>query len=64
MQRCKKICFKKKMEENKMDANKRQRYEKISIELTKLVGGKENIQGVAHCATRLRIVLKDNDLAD
>lgn len=47
-----------------MDANKRQRYEKISIELTGLVGGRENIQGVAHCATRLRIVLKDNDLAD
>ncbi|MDE6851518.1 MAG: glucose PTS transporter subunit IIA [Lachnospiraceae bacterium] len=47
-----------------MDANKRQRYEKISIELTKLVGGKDNIQGVAHCATRLRIVLKDNDQAD
>lgn len=47
-----------------MDANKQQRYEKISAELTKLAGGKENIQGVAHCATRLRIVLKDNDLAD
>ncbi len=47
-----------------MDADKRQRYEKISTELTKLVGGRENIQGVAHCATRLRIVLKDNDLAD
>lgn len=47
-----------------MDANKRERYEKISIELTRLVGGKENIQGVAHCATRLRIVLKDNDIAD
>ncbi len=47
-----------------MDANKRQRYEKISIELTRLVGGKENIQGVAHCATRLRIVLKSNDIAD
>ncbi|MDE7273752.1 MAG: glucose PTS transporter subunit IIA [Lachnospiraceae bacterium] len=47
-----------------MDANKRQRYEKISIELTRLVGGRENIQGVAHCATRLRIVLNDNDLAD
>lgn len=47
-----------------MDANKRQRYENISIELTRLVGGKDNIQGVAHCATRLRIVLKDNDLAD
>lgn len=47
-----------------MDANKRQRYEKISIELTRLAGGRENIQGVAHCATRLRIVLKDNDQAD
>ncbi len=47
-----------------MDAKKRERYEKISIELTRLVGGKENIQGVAHCATRLRIVLKDNDQAD
>lgn len=47
-----------------MDTTKRQRYEKISIELTRLAGGKDNIQGVAHCATRLRIVLKDNDLAD
>lgn len=47
-----------------MDANKRERYEKISIQLTKLMGGRENIQGVAHCATRLRIVLNDNDLAD
>ncbi len=47
-----------------MDANKWQRYEKISTELTRLVGGRANIQGVAHCATRLRIVLKDNDLAD
>lgn len=47
-----------------MDENKRQRYEKISVELTKLVGGRENIQGIAHCATRLRIVLTDNDRAD
>lgn len=47
-----------------MDANKRQRYEKISVELTRLVGGRENIQGVAHCATRLRIVLNDNERAD
>ena len=47
-----------------MDAHKRQRYEKISIELTRLAGGRENIQGVAHCATRLRIVLQDNDKAD
>ena len=28
------------------------------------VGGMDNIQGSAHCATRLRIVLKDNDKAD
>ena len=55
---------KKEKEAHEMDANKRQRYEKIAIELTKLVGGKENIQGVAHCATRLRIVLRDNDRAD
>lgn len=47
-----------------MDADKRQRYEKISMELTRLAGGRENIQGVAHCATRLRIVLTDNDKAD
>ena len=47
-----------------MDAKKRERYEKISDRLTELVGGKDNIQGVAHCATRLRIVLKDNDIAD
>ena len=47
-----------------MDAAKRQRYEKIAEELTKLSGGKDNIQGIAHCAARLRIVLKDNDLAD
>ena len=47
-----------------MDAAKRQRYEKIAEELTQLSGGKDNIQGIAHCATRLRIVLKDNDLAD
>ena len=33
-------------------------------ELIRLIGGKENIQGAAHCATRLRIVLNDNDLAD
>ncbi len=36
-----------------MDEKKRQRYEKISLELTKLVGGRENIQGIAHCATHL-----------
>ena len=47
-----------------MDAKKRERYERIAENLTRLVGGRSNIQGVAHCATRLRIVLKNNDLAD
>ncbi|RBW69090.1 sucrose-specific PTS transporter subunit IIBC [Bacillus taeanensis] len=29
-----------------------------------LLGGKENIQSAAHCATRLRLVLKDDDKAN
>ena len=43
---------------------KREEYLEISKEITQFVGGMENIQGTAHCATRLRIVLKDNSLAD
>ena len=40
------------------------KYIKISKELLNSIGGKENIQGVAHCATRLRIVLEDNNKAN
>lgn len=47
-----------------MDATKRQRYETIATQVIDLAGGKENILGVAHCATRLRLVLEDNDKAD
>lgn len=47
-----------------MDAQKRKRYESIAAELTRLAGGKNNILGIAHCATRLRLVLEDNDKAD
>lgn len=47
-----------------MDAEKRKRYENISAEIVKLAGGRENILGIAHCATRLRLVLEDNDKAD
>lgn len=47
-----------------MDAEKRTRYEKIASEIVRLSGGRENILGVAHCATRLRLVLEDNDKAD
>ena len=38
-------------------------YQKISKEILESIGGLENIQGAAHCATRLRIVLKDLSLA-
>lgn len=47
-----------------MDAEKRQHYEKIAEEIVRLAGGRDNILGVAHCATRLRLVLEDNDRAD
>ncbi|MEG0238552.1 PTS beta-glucoside transporter subunit IIBCA [Anaerorhabdus sp.] len=41
-----------------------EKYQLISKEIAVLVGGEENIQGVAHCATRLRIVLNDTSLVD
>lgn len=44
--------------------SKREEYLKISKEITQLVGGMGNIQGTAHCATRLRIVLQDDSKAD
>ncbi|MBS5284900.1 MAG: sucrose-specific PTS transporter subunit IIBC [Clostridiales bacterium] len=37
-------------------------YAKIAEQVIRNVGGKENIRSVAHCATRLRLQLKDNDL--
>ena len=40
------------------------KYSEVISEILKGIGGKDNIQGVAHCATRLRIVLKNNDLLD
>lgn len=39
-------------------------YKKIANDVLKFVGGEENIVSVAHCATRLRFVLKDEKLAD
>jgi len=38
--------------------------EKIVNELIDVVGGEENIKNYEHCATRLRIVLKDDELVD
>ncbi|WP_017725905.1 sucrose-specific PTS transporter subunit IIBC [Halalkalibacterium ligniniphilum] len=37
---------------------------KVASELVELIGGKDNIVSAAHCATRLRIVLKDDDKPD
>lgn len=37
-------------------------YAKIASQVIENVGGKENIKSVAHCATRLRLQLKNNDL--
>ena len=47
-----------------MDTKKRKRYEAIVQQVIELAGGKKNILGIAHCATRLRLVLEDNDCAD
>ena len=37
-------------------------YAKIASQVIEHVGGKQNIKSVQHCATRLRLQLKDNDL--
>ena len=46
------------------EQSKKDRYLAISKQLVDLVGGKDNIVACTHCATRLRIVLKDYDKAD
>ena len=43
------------------DKDKQQRYLAISKQITEQIGGKDNIVASTHCATRLRIVLKDYD---
>lgn len=35
-------------------------YERAAAQLLQLIGGKDNVISAAHCATRLRIVLKDD----
>lgn len=37
-------------------------YAKIAAQVIEHVGGKDNILSAAHCATRLRLQLKNNDL--
>lgn len=40
------------------------KYQKDAEQLLKDIGGKENINAVSHCATRMRFVLNDPDRAD
>jgi len=39
-------------------------YKKTAIEILKAVGGKENVSNMTHCATRLRLNLKDESIVD
>lgn len=41
-----------------------QKYEKLAKDIVKLVGGKENINNVYHCQTRLRFKLINEDLVN
>lgn len=37
---------------------------KTAVEIVKAVGGTQNIQSATHCMSRLRLVLKNDSLAD
>ncbi|AWB45624.1 PTS sugar transporter subunit IIA [Paenibacillus sp. CAA11] len=39
-------------------------YQKIAQDVIKGLGGKDNIISMAHCATRLRLIVKDRDIID
>ena len=39
-------------------------YNKSAQEVLDAIGGSENIRNYEHCATRLRIVLRDNEKLD
>ena len=39
-------------------------YQKVAQDVVRLVGGKENVQGVTHCVTRLRFRLADESKAN
>ena len=38
-------------------------YKALALEILENVGGKDNVKGVVHCATRLRFTLKDDTVA-
>ena len=39
-------------------------YKKMAQQILEYVGGKDNVTGLTHCATRLRFNLKDESKAD
>ena len=39
-------------------------YHKCAQEIVDHIGGRENVAQAAHCATRLRLVIKDNSKVD
>ncbi|HIQ98875.1 MAG TPA: PTS glucose transporter subunit IIA [Candidatus Scybalocola faecavium] len=39
-------------------------YQKTARQVLEKIGGRDNIISAAHCATRLRLVIKDNDVCD
>jgi len=39
-------------------------YNKLALEIINQIGGRENIQDVFHCATRLRFTLKSSEKAN
>ena len=41
-----------------------QNYSETAASILKNIGGKENVSFVTHCVTRLRITLKDKNLAN
>lgn len=45
-------------------AKKQERYEELADKIVGLVGGKDNIQTVTHCVTRLRFNVKNKELVD
>ena len=38
--------------------------QEVAKQILEHIGGKENIKSVEHCATRLRLILKDKSLID
>lgn len=39
-------------------------YANLAARILKEIGGPQNVQSIAHCATRLRFVLKDESVAN